>query len=263
MTIFHENEEKQSFFHSLRPKHAYFLGLASGIAVMFVIGFFFMLISVFGNGEGFSWKKSADTGKVAVNQPTDNPADDGEPTNIKVNPVTNKDWVKGNKNAKVSVVVYTDTECPFCKRHHPVLNQLLDTYKDKINLVYRAFPLVQLHSKAPKEAEAIECAGDQGGSEAAWKYLDKIFEVTPSNDGLDPAQLSVIAGQVGLNVDKFKSCYDSGKFTSKIKKSTDEAVAAGARGTPYNVILAGDQKIPVSGALPLENFKQILDPLVK
>ena len=87
--------------------------------------------------------------------------------------------------------------------------------------------------------------------------------MTPSNNGLDPTELPKIAEYVGLNKEKFESCLSSGKWAQKVQAQAQDAQNAGGNGTPYNVIVAGDKKVPVSGAVPLEQFKAIIDPLVK
>jgi protein-disulfide isomerase len=120
-----------------------------------------------------------------------------------------------------------------------------------------------LHSKAPKEAEALECAGELGGNDGFWKFLDRLNEVTPGNDGLDPAQLPIIAKFVGINVDKFNTCYSSGKFAAKVQQQYDDAVKSGGRGTPYSVLVGKGQQIPLSGALPQDQLQAAIDSLLK
>ncbi|MEI7720153.1 MAG: thioredoxin domain-containing protein, partial [bacterium] len=91
------------------------------------------------------------------------------------------DHVLGNPNAPVKVVEYADLECPFCKTFNTTMHQVMDFYgqSGKVAWVYRPFPLGQIHSKAPKEAEAAECAADQGGDVAFYKYIDQIYLITP------------------------------------------------------------------------------------
>ncbi len=106
-------------------------------------------------------------------------------------PVTSSDHIFGDVNAPVKVVFYSDLECPFCKSFHETMTQIMNSSygKDgKVAWVYRHFPLKQLHSKAPKEAEAAECAAELGGNDAFWKFINKINEVTPANNKLDQAQ---------------------------------------------------------------------------
>lgn len=139
------------------------------------------------------------------------------------------------------------------------MQRLTEEYDGKVRWVYRHFPLRSLHQKATKEAEATECAGEQG---KFWEYLDKLFEVTPSNDGLDAAQLPILAEQVGISRQKFETCLNSGKYAAHVSDDEKDATNAGARGTPYTVILTKDgKKIPVSGAVPYEQLKSIVDSL--
>lgn len=185
---------------------------------------------------------------------------------VKIAPVSASDHILGNPNAKIVIVEYSDTECPFCKRYHQTLKQVMENYgKDgSVAWVYRHFPIASLHAKAQKEAEATECAAEQGGNTAFWKYIDRLYEITPSNDGLDPAQLPIIAKEVGLDVNAFNTCLSNGRMAAKVKAQYDEGVTAGARGTPYSVLLTKNEKIPITqGALPYENLKTILDSLLK
>lgn len=235
------------------------MGLLGGIAILSTIGFFVLLT----NGTGQSIVKSA--GNIVTDtSPTPSAPTPSQPSGsaISLAPITNEDHIKGNKNAKITIVEYSDTECPFCKRFHPTMQQIVDDYNGQVNWVYRHFPLTSLHSKAPKEAEATECAAELGGNDGFWAYLDRLFAVTPANNGLDLAQLPQIAEDVGLNRSKFEACLNSGKYAQKIQDQTDQAQAAGGRGTPYSIIVSGDQTIPVSGALPLEQIKSMIEPLL-
>lgn len=190
------------------------------------------------------------------------PAPSPSPKEIVIRDIDlSKDHIRGKTDATITLIEYSDTECPFCKSFHPTLKQVVQEYDGKVRWVYRHFPLDQLHSKARKEAEATECANEQG---KFWEYLDRLFEVTPSNDGLDLAQLPVIANNVGLNVAAFETCLASGKYADHIQKDLDDAIAAGGQGTPYTVIITptGD-KIPLSGAHPIANVKKAIDTILK
>jgi protein-disulfide isomerase len=130
----------------------------------------------------------------------------------------------------------------------------------KVAWVYRHFPLDQLHSKARKEAEATECAGELGGNEKFWSYLDRLMEITPANNGLDLAELPKIAQYVGLDVSKFNACLDSGKYAKKVQEQLTNAEATGGRGTPWSIVVGPDgKKYPLSGAQPLSAIKQLVD----
>ncbi len=176
--------------------------------------------------------------------------------------VASGDHVRGNPDAPVKIVEYSDPECPFCKRFHDTMKQVMDEYgKDgKVTWVYRNFPLDQLHPKARNEATAIECAGDLGGNDKFWAYADRLYEITPSNNNLDPAELPKIAQYVGLDVGKFNTCLTSGKFTKHIEDDVQNATATGGNGTPWSIVVdKNGKKYPLSGAQPYASVKQLID----
>lgn len=180
--------------------------------------------------------------------------------------VTSDDHIRGDANAPVKIVEYSDTECPFCKRFHPTLLQIMDEYgKDgKVAWIYRHFPLDQLHSKARKEAEATECAAELGGNDKFWAYLDRLMEVTPANNGLDPAELPRIAQYVGLDTAKFNECLTSGTHAQKIEAHVQNAAATGGNGTPWSIVVTkSGKKYPLSGAQPYESVKQLIEIALK
>lgn len=174
------------------------------------------------------------------------------------------DHIAGNPNAMIKVVEYIDLECPYCKTFHNTMRQIMDYYKDtqQVAWVVRPFPLAQIHSKAPQEAHAAECAAAQGGDSAFFAYIDKVFEVTPSSNGLDLAQLPVIAQAIGLNVTTFNACMSAGTYNEKIQASYNEAIAAGAQGTPYTVLMVGDETIVLSGAQSYADVRAAIDAIL-
>ncbi len=175
-------------------------------------------------------------------------------------PVSVEDHIRGDINAPVKIIEYSDTECPFCKMFHFTLKQIVNDYQDKVVWVYRHFPLDSLHPKARKEAEATECAAELGGNEKFWAYLDRLFEITPSNNGLDLEELPKIAEYVGLDVDKFNECLNSGKHAAKVQADVEDAIRSGGRGTPWSIIVASNGKtFPIEGAYPYEEVKKIID----
>lgn len=172
------------------------------------------------------------------------------------------DHIRGNPEAQVKIVEYSDLECPFCNRFHTTMKQVIEEYgkSGKVAWVYRHFPLDALHSKARKEAEATECANELGGNIAFWSYTDRLFEVTPSNNGLDLAQLPIIAQDVGLDRAAFRTCLDSGKFAQRVADDLKDAQTAGGSGTPYSIAIAANgEKFPINGAQPYEKVKQIIE----
>jgi protein-disulfide isomerase len=181
-----------------------------------------------------------------------------------VEEVTKDDHVKGDRNARIALIEYSDLECPFCKRFHPTAQQAVDEYDGQVMWVYRHFPLDAIHSKADKEAEAIECAGKLAGNDGFWALTDKIFEVTPANNGLDLDTLPDLASQVGLNRTAFQSCLDSGEFANHVEADYQGGLKAGVTGTPGNILLdtkTGETQL-IPGAVPYPQLKQAIDAML-
>ncbi|MBI2124138.1 MAG: DsbA family protein, partial [Candidatus Wildermuthbacteria bacterium] len=155
----------------------------------------------------------------------------------------------------ITFVEFSDLECPFCKQFHGTMQQAMAAYGDKVRWVYKHFPLDQIHPKARKEAEAAECAGELGGNDAFWAYVDRIFEITPSNNGLDPALLLVIAQDLGLDRTRFESCLASGKYAELVEAHFQEGARLGVNGTPGSFVNGQ----PVRGAVPFETLQLIID----
>ncbi len=193
-------------------------------------------------------------------------AENKEVQEVNILPVSDKDHIRGNLNASIKIVEFSDTECPFCKVFHQTMKEIISSYnngKDQVAWIYRHFPLDSLHSKARKEAEATECAVELGGDEAFWEYIDRLFEITPSNDGLDLALLPKIASDIGLDKVAFEKCLASGKYADKIEASYQDATSAGGSGTPYSVLIdSKGQKYPINGAVPIQNLKSIIDTII-
>jgi protein-disulfide isomerase len=181
-------------------------------------------------------------------------------------PVTAEDHILGNPNANLVIVEYSDLECPYCKVFHATMKKVMDMYgKDgKVAWVYRHFPIESLHSKAPKEAEATECANELGGETKFWQFTNMVYDTTNSNNTLDPAQLPKIAKSVGLDVTAFNECLSSGRYAAKVKADYDDAIKAGGQGTPTSFIIAKDgTKTPIEGAQPFEAVKATIDALLQ
>jgi len=193
-------------------------------------------------------------------------AQDAGGTLENMKPIAQDDHIRGNPDAPIKIVEYSDTECPFCKRFHETMKQVMGEYGDtgKVAWVYRHFPLDQLHSKARKEAEALECAGAQGGNDMFWKYADRLYEITESNNRLDPTELPKIATYVGIDVAKFNDCLSSGTYAEHVANDLENAVATGGRGTPWSIFVAPDgSKLPINGAQPYEAVKQLIEQNLK
>lgn len=154
----------------------------------------------------------------------------------------------GPEDAPVTIVEFSDYQCPFCARAEPTIEQVLKEYEGKVRLVYRDFPL-SFHQNAQKAAEATECADEQG---KFWEYHDKLFE---NQDALDVNNLKQYAKDLGLDSSKFDNCLDSGKYTEEVQKDLADGQSLGVSGTPAFFI---NGRL-VSGAQPFSAFKQVID----
>lgn len=155
---------------------------------------------------------------------------------------------KGPKTAKVTIVEFSDFQCPYCSRGKKVMEEVVAKYGDKVRLVFRDFPL-DFHDKAQKAAEAGQCANDQG---KFWAMHDWMFD---NQQSLDIPALKGAAKTMGMDSTAFDSCLDSGKHAALIKKNTKDGQEAGVRGTPAFFV----NGVFLSGALPFEKFKTEID----
>ena len=172
----------------------------------------------------------------------------------------------GPETAKVTIVEFSDYQCPFCARYATqTMGELVTEYvkTGKVRYIFRNFPLEQIHPHAAKAAEAAQCAMDQG---KFWDMHDHLFK---NQTSLDPKALLSHASTVGLDGSKFQECMDTGKYTAMVKNDIVEGQKFGVRGTPtffFGTEITKDSKLKVakmtSGASPVANFKQIIDELL-
>lgn len=169
----------------------------------------------------------------------------------------------GDEDAPITMIEFTDYQCPFCGRHYTqTYGQIKTEYIDtgKVKLVTRDFPL-SFHPHAQKAAEATECADDQDKFEA---MHDKLFaeQAAWSNTTDAPGTFKKFAADLGLNTSTFDTCLDSGKYKDEVAKDMADGSASGIDGTPGFWILGPDgQSQKISGAYPFESFKAAFDSM--
>ncbi len=193
--------------------------------------------------------------------------------------VSETDHILGNPNAKIKIIEYSDPSCPYCKVFHNTMRKVMNEYGKSGNVawVYRSFPIDKpgtrpdggiLHPNAGHESQAMECAAALGGNDKFWAYTNRLYEITPSvtgnsPDGLDQKELPKIAGAVGLDVNSFKTCLDSGRFKDKVEASYMEALNIGLQGTPSSFLITPNGKsVMIEGAQPYESIKQSIDAVL-
>ncbi len=225
------------------------------IPLAIVFGFGLIALAIYFSGIG-----KAAPAVVTQNTPTQ-PA---VTTAAKIRPVDGSDNIKGNPNAPILVVEYSDYDCPFCKSFHETMNQVMKEYgvDGKVAWVYRQFPISQLHPNAPRISEAALCVSEVAGNDAFWKFSDMVFEERAMNEQTNVTKLPEYAVTAGADKAAFMSCLESGKVKEKVTASYNDAAAAGIQGTPHSFILVGNQQAPIEGAQPYEVVKQIIENLL-
>lgn len=243
-----QSEQGQSWMNSVPPKTLFFGGIVGGILVLCTLGFFILLgmkISDSSTG-GSNIAAAVDNGEDVAPQPVGKPAD-----------VTNDDHILGPKDAKVTLIAYSDFQCPFCQRFHPTATKLVNDYKGKVRLVFRSFPLSSIHPQAQKASEAAECVASLKGNDAFWKFADALFQ---NQDALSESLYADQAVKLGVNKGSFQSCLSSGKFAAKVSASEAEGENAGVQGTPATFVIAADGSAELmGGALPYEQAKAYIE----
>lgn len=223
------------------------------IPLAIVFGFGLIALAIYFSGAG----KTDTVAPTTDNNPT-------VTTASKIRPVDETDYIKGNPNAPILIVEYSDYDCPFCKSYHDTMTQIMNEYgvDGKVAWVYRQFPIAQLHPNAPRISEAALCVGEVAGNDAFWKFSDQIFQNRAINEPTNITKLPEYAVTAGANKDEFMKCLESGVMKNKVTASYNEGVGAGIKGTPHSFVIIGNQQAPIEGAQPYEVVKQIVENLL-
>lgn len=225
------------------------------LLLVFTVGYLFAKVQMLENGTGGKALLAAQQGNTARNAQVAG----SDTAAIPTVPAIVKDLktgdlpVEGDENAKITIVEFSDFECPFCAQffrdtYPKIKAEYIDTGKAK--LYYRHYPL-SFHASAHKLAVASECANEQG---MFWEMHDKIFENQAAGDFAD-ATITTWAGELGMDSASFSECLASTKYDEKIKADTADGTQAGVDGTPA-FFINGERLI---GAQPFESFKAVID----
>lgn len=152
------------------------------------------------------------------------------------------DFILGNVNAPISIIEYSDYECPYCKQFSGTTMKVVADMPSQVNLVWRDFPLSFHEPMASREASAAICAGEQGGNNAFWKYSDMVMKTTRSSGQGMPAKpgedaIIMLASSQGLDINQFKVCLTSPRVKERIAANFQDGVGAGVNGTPGVIIV--------------------------
>ena len=155
----------------------------------------------------------------------------------------------GRASAPVTLIEFSDFQCPFCQRVEPTLKRVRETYGDKVRIVWKDFPLTQIHPQAFKAGEAAHCAGDQG---KYWEYHDRLFA---NQQLLQVEDLKKHASEIGLDAAAFSACLDTSKYGERVRNGVAEGTRLGVNSTP-TIYINGRM---LSGAQPYETFVSVID----
>lgn len=232
--------EEKSWLDATPSKTAFGFGLVLGVAVMSILalGGIVALLVNGGSLDGVLSGRAATNNNPIAAAPTYNDTAPTAPVGPVDIAITDSDHLRGNKDAKVTLVEFSDFQCPFCGRFKPTMDQAMKEYGDQIRLVYKHFPLDSIHPYARPAAEASECASEQG---KFWEYHDALFtnQALLSND-----YFGQLAKELGLDTNKFSSCVTSGKYQQRVEADYQLGLASGVQGTPHTLV----NGIAISGA---------------
>jgi protein-disulfide isomerase len=251
------SQPQKSFIDSLPPKTAFIGGFVTAVLTLGTLGFVLLGGCLLTGSCDMGSALAAKGGSYPVAaDPSGDPSAVPSPEPTSVPAVDNEDHIRGDKNAAITIVEYSDFQCPFCSRFHPTMQQVMKNYNGKVRWVFRHFPL-SFHPNAEPAANASECASEQG---KFWEFADALFG---NQESLGDDFYKKTAADLGLNAKKFADCLSSGKYLEKVRAQSQSGASAGVNGTPGSFVIGEDgQAIPIKGALPYESVKAAIDSLL-
>ncbi len=221
------------------------------IPIAIIFGFALIALAIFYSGIGRSTviKPPVNTEVIA---------------NGDIRKVDKSDYIRGNPNAPILVVEYSDYDCKYCKSFHETMNQIMNEYgaTGKVAWVYRQFPQTELHPNSARISEAALCAGEVGGNDAFWKFTDQVFRERGAEELTNISRLGEYATVAGADTKTFNSCLESGRHQNRIKESVEDGIKAGIDGTPHSFVIVGNQKGAIEGAEPYPVVKGIINDII-
>jgi len=223
------------------------------LPIAIIVGFSLIAVAIYFGGIG-----------KRTNPTPEEPAVVTENSTGLVRPVDETDYIRGNPNAPIMLIEYSDYDCPFCKQYHDTMRQVLDEYgvTGQVGWVYRQFPIAQLHPNSPKISQAALCVGELGGQNAFWDFTDNVFSRRQFDDFTNVTRLDEYATDAGVALTDYQSCMNSGRHIDTIEAEIRDAFAAGVRGTPHTILVFGNEQAVIDGAQTYSALKSIIANLV-
>jgi len=229
------SEEDETFTITLKRSH--------------IVALLLPIVFLLGLGTGyFVWGRDVSS----ISADTSSPVSQTEPQELpRYDVPVDDDPVLGREDAPVTIIEFSDFECPFCTRFHSdTFSRIIENYGDEVRFVYRDFPLTSIHPEAFPAAEAANCAGEQG---QYWEYHDKLFSGGPQ--ALSAETYVRYAEELTLDMQDFQECVDTGRYKDEVQADFDFGAQLGVRSTPTFFI----NGIAVVGAQPYSTFVEIIE----
>ncbi|MDB5225608.1 MAG: oxidoreductase [Candidatus Adlerbacteria bacterium] len=197
---------------------------------------------------------------IFTNQGTSSASDTNSilPASTQVPAPTADDHIIGSPTAPIVLIEYSDFQCYYCMQAYPTIKRIVDESQGQIAWVMRHLPLESIHPEARPAAQAAECITEQLGNDGWWKFTESMFT---DQENMGPARYLALAGQLGADTAKYMSCVSSNKYDAKINQESADAQVAGAQGTPYTVVYGNGAAVPISGALPYQQFMSVIEAI--
>lgn len=232
------------------------------IPIAIIIGFGFISLAIFFQGSN----SSAGTLPNLSERP---PAFQNQPVRAEeIRPITAEDNIRGNPNAPIVILEYSDYDCPFCKHFHETMNLIMENYgpTGQVAWVYRHNPIEQLHPSATFVAMSAECVAEVGGNEAFWTFSDLVFNERGRAEPTNLTRLHEFAERAGADRRLYQECVDSERTLERVRADISDAQKAGAIGSPHSLLIVGDQIAQIPGSesfatlsIMIENLLEQLD----
>jgi protein-disulfide isomerase len=185
------------------------------------------------------------------NKNSNNVAAGPENPHLEVNltPISAADHIRGDANAPIKIVEFSDTDCPFCQMFHPTVKSLVDKYPGKVAWVYRHFNTqIPSHPNTEIEARATECVASLGGNDKFWQFLDLLYAKKDFTKNpavlIATTSLPTHAASVGVNRAQFVDCLNKNQFADRVAENTQNAQASGGSGTPFSIVVLNNKVSP-------------------
>lgn len=236
---------------TIRRSHLYAMLIPLAFVVGLSVGYIFWgrALPASPTSSGTTSNPQPENSAQTANQPQPTTAPETQEI-VRYDVPVDDDPYYGPENAPITIIEFSDFECPYCRKWHvEVFQRLLDTYSGQIKFVYRDFPLTTIHPNAFPAAEAANCAGEQG---VYWAYHDQLFGMQL---GLGKDSYTQYAEQLGINMDTFNACLKDEKYKDEIQADFEYAAQLGVRSTPTFFI----NGIALVGAQSFETFQQVIE----